>query len=58
MDYYLRFNFLAAGGDGYITFKKGKEYIDTGLVVSDILIEHIKVNKVISVDTDGRIKKD
>jgi len=51
-------DFLAAGGDGYITFKKGKEYIDTGLVVSDILIEHIKVNKVISVDTDGRIKKD
>ena len=51
-------DFLAAGGDGYTTFKKGKNYIDTGLLISDILIDYIRSNKEIKVITDGRITKD
>ncbi len=51
-------DFLAAGGDGYTTFKNGRDYIDTGLVISDILIDFIKSNKEIDVKVDGRIKTD
>jgi len=51
-------DFLAAGGDGYETFKKGSGYIDTGLVISDILIDYIKTNKEIDAREDGRLKKD
>ncbi len=50
-------DFLAAGGDGYTAFKKGRKYIDTGLVFSDLLIDYIKTNKDIDAKTDGRIKK-
>lgn len=50
-------DFLAAGGDGYTTFKKGRNYIDTGLLISDILIDYIKSNKEINAKLDGRIKK-
>jgi 5'-nucleotidase/UDP-sugar diphosphatase len=51
-------DFLAAGGDGYETFKNGKNYLNTGLVFSDILIDYIKSQKEIDKKTDGRIKKD
>ncbi|MCK4585511.1 5'-nucleotidase C-terminal domain-containing protein, partial [candidate division WOR-3 bacterium] len=51
-------DFLAAGGDGYTTFKNGRDYIDTGLVISDILIDFIKTIKEIDVKIDGRIKTD
>lgn len=50
-------DFLAAGGDGYETFKKGRNYVDTGMLVSDIMIDHIKTSKQINATTDGRIKK-
>ncbi len=51
-------DFLAAGGDGYKTFKNGRDYLDTGLVVSDIIIDYIKTHKAINAKTDGRINKD
>lgn len=50
-------DFLAAGGDGYSTFKSGRNYIDTGLLVSDIMIDYIKTHAVIDSKIDGRIKK-
>ncbi len=51
-------DFLAAGGDGYATFTSGRHFLDTGLLMSDILIDHIKTNTEIDVKTDGRITKD
>jgi 5'-nucleotidase/UDP-sugar diphosphatase len=48
-------DFLAAGGDGYETFKNGKDYVDTGLLVSDIVIDYIKTNREIDAKTEGRI---
>ena len=51
-------DFLAAGGDGYATFKNGQNYLDTGFLVSDILIDYIRSHKEIDVKEDGRIKKD
>ncbi|OQX52326.1 MAG: hypothetical protein B5M53_08895, partial [Candidatus Cloacimonas sp. 4484_209] len=51
-------DFLAAGGDGYNTFKNGRDYMDTGLVISDIFTDYVKEQKEINVTTDGRIKKD
>lgn len=51
-------DFLAAGGDGYDTFKNGEDYLNTGLVFSDMLIDYIKSKKEIDKETDGRIKKD
>lgn len=50
-------DFLAAGGDGYETFKNGRNYVDTGLLVSDIMVDHIKTNNQIDAKIDGRIKK-
>lgn len=50
-------DFLASGGDGYTTFTNGRHYLDTGLLLSDIVIDHIKTNAEIDVKTDGRIRK-
>lgn len=50
-------DFLAAGGDGYETFKNGRNYLDTGLLLSDIVINHIKMSGEINAETDGRIIK-
>jgi 5'-nucleotidase/UDP-sugar diphosphatase len=50
-------DFLAAGGDGYETFKNGRDYVDTGLLISDMVIDYIKTNKTIDAKTEGRITK-
>ncbi len=45
-------DFLAAGGDGYTVFKeKGKNCYDASLLVSDLLIDYVKSNKVINGET-------
>jgi len=45
-------DFLAAGGDGYTVFKEnGKNYYDSSLLVTDLLIDFIKAKKVISQET-------
>jgi len=42
-------DFLAAGGDGYKVFKeKGKDLYNSGPLVSDLLINYIRENKVIT----------
>ena len=50
-------DFLAAGGDGYASFKNGRSYVDTGLLVSDIMIDYVKTSKHVDAKIDGRIKK-
>jgi 5'-nucleotidase/UDP-sugar diphosphatase len=50
-------DFLAAGGDGYSTFKNGRSYLDTGLIFSDIMVDYIKTHSVIDAKVDGRITK-
>jgi 5'-nucleotidase / UDP-sugar diphosphatase len=45
-------DFLAAGGDGYTVFKeKGKNWYDSALLISDLLIDFIKSKKVINAET-------
>jgi 5'-nucleotidase len=51
-------DFLSAGGDGYEMFKKGTHYIDTGLLISDIMIDYIKIHKTINAKLDGRLSTD
>ena len=42
-------DFLAAGGDGYKVFKeKGKNLYNSGPVISDLLINYVSENKVIT----------
>ncbi|VBB07377.1 5'-nucleotidase signature 2 [Lucifera butyrica] len=49
-------DFMAAGGDGYIMFKEGKNLADTFLPVRDALVDAIKAARVIQFHSDGRLK--
>lgn len=48
-------NFLADGGDGFITFKDGKNVKDTMMTLRDLEIEFVKKNSPISAKIEGRI---
>jgi 5'-nucleotidase/UDP-sugar diphosphatase len=50
-------DFLAAGGDGYSTFKKGTEYYNTGLGISDVLIDYVKARDKVGEEVESRIVK-
>ncbi len=42
-------NFIAEGGDGYVIFQeKGEDFVDTGLIIRDALIDYIKKRKVLT----------
>lgn len=48
-------DFLLAGGDGYTMLTHGTNKYDTGLNVTDALIEYFKRNSPVSAAVDGRI---
>ena len=50
-------DFLLAGGDGYTMFQtEGKNTCDTGLMVSDLVVDFIKEEKVITPDLLAGLK--
>jgi 2',3'-cyclic-nucleotide 2'-phosphodiesterase (5'-nucleotidase family) len=50
--------FLAAGGDGYKAFKQGTDYYNTGLKISDVVVDHIKTRGEVGRKVETRIVKE
>jgi len=48
-------SFLAGGGDGFVTFKKGAEIKDTGIKLLDAEMEYFKNNSPVSPSQEERI---
>ncbi|MCX7727767.1 MAG: 5'-nucleotidase C-terminal domain-containing protein, partial [Chitinispirillaceae bacterium] len=48
-------DFLAAGGDNFLTFKKGKKLLSEKKMVRDIFVEYLKKQSPISPQVEGRI---
>ena len=48
-------SFLAGGGDGFVTFKKGADIKDTGIKLLDAEIEYFKNNSPVSPSQEERI---
>jgi 2',3'-cyclic-nucleotide 2'-phosphodiesterase (5'-nucleotidase family) len=48
-------DFLVAGGDGFVEFGKGSDIKDSGILLRDVLADHVKAHPVLSPKTDGRI---
>lgn len=48
-------NFVAAGGDGYSTFKFGRKILDTFVTMLENEIEYVKKHSPISAKIEGRI---
>jgi 2',3'-cyclic-nucleotide 2'-phosphodiesterase/3'-nucleotidase len=48
-------DFVAAGGDGFTEFMNAIDRIDTGIYLRDVLVEYIKMNRVLKPKLDGRI---
>jgi 2',3'-cyclic-nucleotide 2'-phosphodiesterase (5'-nucleotidase family) len=48
-------DFVLAGGDGYDEFAKGTDIIDSGIFLRDVLVEYVKIHRIISPKLDGRI---
>lgn len=48
-------DFVLSGGDGYTIFTQGQNKYDTGLNVTDALIDYFKTRSPVSAQTDGRI---
>ena len=50
-------DFLADGGDGYVSLQGLAERIDTGTLISDLVMEAFRAGEVITAATDGRIRR-
>ncbi|MGQ9526624.1 5'-nucleotidase C-terminal domain-containing protein [Chloroflexus sp.] len=48
-------NFLLAGGDGYSVFTRGRNQVDTGFILADVVEEYIAANSPLNPAVDGRI---
>ncbi len=48
-------NFLLSGGDGYEVFKSGKNQVDTGFLLADVVIDYIASHLPINQQVDKRI---
>jgi 2',3'-cyclic-nucleotide 2'-phosphodiesterase (5'-nucleotidase family) len=49
-------SFTAGGGDGYVLFRKGLDYTDTGVVLRDALIAELKRAGTVSPRVEGRVR--
>lgn len=49
-------DFLVNGGDGYAVFRAGLDPRNSGLIISDLMIEHFQRVGVVSATTEGRIE--
>jgi 2',3'-cyclic-nucleotide 2'-phosphodiesterase (5'-nucleotidase family) len=54
-------NFMATGGDNYVTLSRGRNVVDTGLVIRGALEEHVtkltRGGTPLDVKDDGRIRR-
>jgi 5'-nucleotidase / UDP-sugar diphosphatase len=50
-------DFLSTGGDGYSVFI-GKEYIQTGLPLRELIVDTIRKRGVVAADEGGRIRRE
>jgi 5'-nucleotidase len=48
-------NFMLTGGDGYSVFTRGRNQVDTGFILSDVVEEYIAANSPVNPVVDGRI---
>ncbi len=48
-------SFIAAGGDGFVTFTKGKDIKDTGKKLLDAEMEYFRQNSPVKAELEGRI---
>ncbi|MDZ8141136.1 MAG: 5'-nucleotidase C-terminal domain-containing protein, partial [Nostoc sp. DedQUE04] len=48
-------NFLLSGGDGYEVFKSGKNQVDTGFLLADVVIDYIASHSPVNQQVDKRI---
>ena len=48
-------NFLLSGGDGYRALASGRDAVDSGLILADLVERYINTNSPVSAATDGRI---
>jgi len=48
-------NFMSTGGDGYEVMKSGKNQIDTGFLLADVVIDYIKQQSDINLKSGDRI---
>ena len=49
-------DFLSTGGDGYSMFK-GKQYVQTGLPLRELIVDTIRQRGVITANKEGRIRR-
>ncbi|HIC88251.1 MAG TPA: hypothetical protein EYP04_02470, partial [Anaerolineae bacterium] len=49
-------NFLAGGGDGYSVFAEGQNGYDTGLLLTDAILDYFAAHSPVSPQVEGRIK--
>jgi 2',3'-cyclic-nucleotide 2'-phosphodiesterase (5'-nucleotidase family) len=50
-------DFLADGGDGYVTLKDMEGRVDTGTLISDLVMEAFRAGELVTAGTDGRIRR-
>lgn len=48
-------NFMLTGGDGYSVFTRGRNQVDTGFILADVVEEYIAANSPVNPPVDGRI---
>jgi len=53
----LTSNFLADGGDGFLTFKKTLSYKNTGTQILDAMVKYLKKHETYQPKIEGRVKK-
>ena len=46
---------MSIGGDGYEVMKSGKNQVDTGFLLADVVIDYIKKQSEINVESGDRI---
>jgi 5'-nucleotidase/UDP-sugar diphosphatase len=50
-------DFLASGGDGYSSFKQATGYYNTGLKISDVVIDYIRARDMVGKKVESRITR-
>jgi 5'-nucleotidase len=47
---------MLIGGDGYEVMKSGKNQVDTGFLLADVVVDYIKKQSEINVKSGDRIR--
>jgi 5'-nucleotidase / UDP-sugar diphosphatase len=48
-------NFMLTGGDGYAVFTQGRNQLDTGFIMADVVMDYIGANSPVNPPVEGRI---